>query len=80
VLSKLLADKKKLLFIMSLLIAAGGWLMSIGADWHIAFTPSSIGGLFILLGNNVFANMIKNIGLLGAGVTDESAPKNPDPK
>jgi hypothetical protein len=36
--------------------------------------------LVLALGNNVFANMIKNVGLLGTGVTNESDPATKNPK
>lgn len=73
-----LADKRVLLFWMSLFATAGGWIITLGA-WHAAITPTAVGGLFLLLANNVFANMIKNVGIMGAGVTDESDPANQNP-
>ena len=57
-----LADKNRLLFIMSMCITVGGWLMTI-TTWRSALTTGAIGGLLMLLGNNVFANLIKNVGL-----------------
>ena len=70
---RLLDDKRRLLFIMSLLVTIGGWVITL-ATWGEALTTAAIGGLLILLGNNVFANMIKNVGIMGRGVTDESDP------
>jgi hypothetical protein len=73
-LDRLLNNKREMLFIFSLLITGGGWVMSLGSDWSTAIRPASVGGLCILLANGVFANMIKNVGLLGTGVTNESDP------
>jgi len=73
-----LNDKRVMLFWMSIFATLGGWIVALGA-WHAAFTPAAIGGLLILLANNVFANMIKNVGLLGTGVTDESDPATQNP-
>jgi hypothetical protein len=74
-LDKLLTDKRKLLFYMSLCITIGGWIFTL-PDWSSAIKTGAIGGLLILLGNNVFANMIKNVGLLGTAVTNESEKEN----
>jgi hypothetical protein len=53
--------------------------MTLG-NWGVALTPAAIGGLFLGLANNVFANMIKNIGIFGTGVTNESDPNTQNPK
>jgi len=76
---KLLTDKRELLFVASLLITLGGWILTL-PSWHAAITPAAIGGLFILLANGVFSNAIKNVGIFGAGVTNESDPKTQNPK
>lgn len=52
--------------------------MALG-DWSRALTTGGIGALFIGLANNVFANMIKNVGLMGRGVTNESDPATQNP-
>lgn len=57
---KLLNDKRGLMFAMSLCVTIGGWVITL-SRWSDACTPAAIGGLLILLGNNVFANLIKNI-------------------
>jgi len=77
--AKLLNDRRELLFIMSLCLTVGAWVLTLSA-WSSAFTPAAIGGLLLGLGNNVFANMIKNVGLLGTGVTNESDPATKNPK
>jgi hypothetical protein len=74
-LDKILDDKRKLLFTVSLLVTVGGWVISL-SNWHAALSTGAIGGLLLLLGNNVFANMVKNVGLLGTGVTNESDSAN----
>jgi hypothetical protein len=71
---KILEDKRELLFMMSLCITIGGWVLTLD-KWSDALTTSAIGGVLLLLGNNVFSNMIKNVGMLGTGVTNESDPK-----
>jgi hypothetical protein len=38
----------KLLLIASLVGGLGGWMMTL-ASWHAALTPTSIGGLFVVL-------------------------------
>lgn len=74
---QILGDRRRLLFLVSLCATLGGWILSLGADWHNIWTPASIGGLFVLLANNVFANAVKNIGLFGAGSTEESTLEAP---
>lgn len=75
---QILGDRRILLFLVSLCATLGGWILSLGADWHNIWTPASIGGLFVLLANNVFANAVKNIGLFGAGsTTATSTPESP---
>lgn len=76
--ARILNDKRELLFIMSLCVTVGAWCLTL-ENWSVAYTTGAIGGLLIQLGNNVFANMIKNVGLFGTGVTDESDPKNQNP-
>jgi hypothetical protein len=78
--TQILSDRRKLLFIMVLCITVGAWILTL-TSWSDALAPAAIGGLLLGLGNNVFANMIKNIGLLGTGVTNESDPatRNPIP-
>jgi xanthine/uracil permease len=71
---KILDDRRRLLFLVSLFVTLGGWILTL-STWSECFTPAAIGGLFILLGNNVFSNAIKNIGFFSAGVTNESDPK-----
>jgi hypothetical protein len=61
-----LDNKNRLLFLMSMCITVGGWLITI-STWHDMFTTGAIGGLLLLLGNNVFSNMIRNIGLITNG-------------
>jgi hypothetical protein len=75
---KLLNDRRGLLFIMSLCVVVGAWCLTLNS-WSEALKPSAIGGLVLGLGNNVFANMIKNVGLLGTGVTNESDPATKKP-
>jgi len=70
---KLLDDKRRLLFTTSLFVTVGGWVLTL-PNWHAAIRTGAFGGLLVLLGNGVFANMIKNVGILGTGVTNESDP------
>jgi uncharacterized membrane protein len=72
---QILSDKRRLLFIFNLCITVGAWVGTFNNDWHIGLTPVAISSLFILLANNVFSNAIKNVGVFGAGVTNESDPK-----
>jgi hypothetical protein len=76
--TNLLADKRRLLFIVSLLITVGGWILTLGS-WRAALSTTAIGSLFILLANGVFQNAIKNVGIFGTGVTNESDPKTQNP-
>jgi len=66
-LDKFLNDKKLLAFIACLLLTIGGWMISLGGSWQGITKPMAIGGLLVLLANNVFANMIKNVGWIGNG-------------
>jgi len=72
--AQVLSDRRRLLFLMAIFVTVGGWILTLSC-WSDALTPASIGGLFVLLGNNVFSNAIKNIGFFGGGVTNESDPK-----
>jgi hypothetical protein len=74
----ILSDRRRLLFLFSMCVTIGTWLAIVGDTW--AVTPATLGILFVQLGNNVFANMIKNIGIMGSGVTDESDPTTQLPK
>ncbi len=67
--SKWLDDKSRLLFLVSLCVTLGGWMISL-KSWQDALSIGAIGGLLLLLGNNVFANMLKNIGLVPDGSTN----------
>jgi len=58
--TNLLDSKRHLLFLMSLCVTVGGWILTL-PSWTDACTTASVGGLLVLLGNNVFANLIKNI-------------------
>jgi hypothetical protein len=72
-----LDNKNRLLFLMSMCITVGGWLITI-SNWHDVLTTGAIGGLLLLLGNNVFSNMIRNIGLItnGNGSTSTNTVTN----
>jgi hypothetical protein len=77
--TKLLEDKRMLLFITSLLITVGSWILILD-NWSALLTTSAIGGLFIQLANGVFQNAIKNVGIFGTGVTNESDPLTQNPQ
>ena len=58
-----LENKGKLLFYMTLCITVGGWMITL-KSWHDALSIGAIGGLLLLLGNNVFANLLRNVGII----------------
>jgi len=56
-------NKSKLLFYMTLCITVGGWMITL-SSWKDALSIGAIGGLLLLLGNNVFANLLRNVGIV----------------
>jgi len=55
-----LENKSRLLFYMTLCITVGGWMITL-KSWQDALSIGAVGGLLLLLGNNVFANLLKSV-------------------